>query len=120
MIKNNKKSYKKITKKDINNIYVHKSFLLPSDNNELKIFIEKNKTILTEHTLESISYAIEHKLNYIELFQFKNSKFVITITKNDFKINLDNIYQYYIQTEQYEHCDRLIKLQKLLNCDSAH
>jgi hypothetical protein len=89
-------------------------YILPSNNIELVEFIEKNKSDMTEHTVKAIEYALNHKLPLVEIFQFKNSNFVITLTEKDFKPNLEIIYKYYLELEKYEYCNRVVKLQKLL------
>lgn len=87
---------------------------LPSDNKEMEIFIKKNTTHLTEQTITSIEFAINNKLPMIEVFKFNNSDFVITISKKDFLVNVDHIYDFYLQTENYELCSRVVKLQNVL------
>jgi hypothetical protein len=91
-------------------------FLLPSNNDELKSFINKNRIELSDYIVNSIEDAIKKDIPVIELFTFKNSPFVITISmEKDFKTNLDNIYNYYVSSELYERCSKVVKLQKILN-----
>ena len=39
----------------------YKPYMLPSDFSEMDIFIEKNKTVMTEQVVSSIEHAIEKK-----------------------------------------------------------
>jgi hypothetical protein len=90
------------------------SYVLPSTDDELKLFIEKYKVDMMEQIITSIEYAISHKLSLIEVFQFKNSQFVITISEKEFESNLNNIHNFYMENEVYELCSRATKLQNLL------
>lgn len=81
------------------NLMENESYILPSDNEELKDFVIKYKVDMMERVIKSIEYALENKLPIIEVFQFKNSQFVITITVKEFESNLDNIYNCYMEDE---------------------
>ena len=93
----------------------HKLYTLPSNFNEMNKFIEVNKIQLMEHIVASIEYAIDKKLSFVEIFSFKNSDFVVTLPTNQFKENLDNVYSYYIEKEQYELCIRVKSVESKLN-----
>ena len=69
---------------------------------------------MMEQVVGIIEFAIEKNLPMIEVFQFKNSDFVITLSEKDYLTNLDNIYAYYMQKEAYEHCARVVRLRKTL------
>jgi hypothetical protein len=100
---------KVIDKTDTNDV-----LMLPSDNEEMANFIQKNKTYLTEQALSSIQFAIDNKLPFIEVFKFNNSDFVITIAEKDFLVNVNHIYNLYLESEHYELCPRVVKLQTVL------
>jgi len=89
-------------------------YVLPADNKELQAFVDKYKVDMTEQVVSSIEFAINHKLPIIEVFQFKDSKFVVTVCPKEFDINLEAIYKYYLETEQYELCGRVAKLRNKL------
>jgi hypothetical protein len=89
-------------------------YILPSSNDELKLFIEKNKIDMMENVISKIKFALENKIPIIEVFQFKGSQFVVTISEKEFESNLDNIFISYMKDEIYELCPRITKLQKLL------
>jgi hypothetical protein len=88
--------------------------ILPSDNTIMENYIKKNKIKLTEQTLSSIEYAIQNKLPFIEVFGFKNSDFIIAIAQKDYLVNVDHIYKFYLDSEHYELCPRVVRLQSLL------
>lgn len=90
-------------------------YVLPSDNEELQNFISKYKVDMTEQVVSSIEFAFKHKLPLIEVFQFKGSKFVITVCPKEFDINLEGIYKYYLEAEHYELCPRVIQLRYKIN-----
>jgi len=95
----------------------YKPYLLPSDFNEMERFIEVNKTLMTEQVLSSIEYALDKKLTIIEVFSFKDSDFVVTLPFEQFKDNLLNVYNYYIQIEKYELCSRIKKIETKLDSE---
>ena len=90
------------------------TYMLPSENKELQTFSQKFKLEMMEQVIGAIEFAVEHSLPLIEVFQFKNSDFVITLSEKDYLTNLDNIYSYYIEKEAYEYCPRIVRLQKTL------
>ena len=109
--------YSRMSKaKKIKSSYI--PYLLPSDFEEMDIFIKNNKTLMTEQVVSSIEYAVENKLPIIEVFKFKKSDFVITLSYDNFKNNLENFYNYYISIEKYELCARIKKLEDKLNAVS--
>ena len=89
-------------------------YVLPSDNKELQSFSQKFKFDMMEQVIGIIEFAVEHNLPIIEVFQFKNSDFVITLSEKDYLTNLDNIYSYYMEKEVYECCPRIVRLRKTL------
>jgi Tol biopolymer transport system component len=103
-----------MAKKDLSSP-TYKPYILPSEFKEMDNFISNNKIQLTEQVLASIEYALEKKLKLIDVFKFKNSDFVISLTQDIFKQNLENVYDYYIATEKYELCARVKKIEATLN-----
>ena len=94
-------------------------YVIPSDNRELQFFAKKFKFDMMEQVVNMIAFAIEHDLPIIEVFQFKNSDFVITLSEKDYLNNLDNIYSKYLEKEAYEYCPRIVRLQKILKGKSS-
>lgn len=96
------------------NTNVAEKYILPSDHNELEKFSKEFKIDMMAHVLNSIESAVENELPVVEVFQFKNSDFVITIGKKDYLTNLENIFAYFMENEQYEYCNKLVCLQKTI------
>jgi hypothetical protein len=92
----------------------NKLIVLPSDNAEMQKYLEANRDEINLHIISCIEYATSYNLPLIEIFNFKNSSFVITLFEKNFLENIDNIYQYYIKSENYEMCSKLIKLKSEL------
>jgi hypothetical protein len=90
------------------------SYILPNENDKMREFVKKFKIDMMEHIVGSIKFAVENKLDIVEVFQFKNSKFVVTINKTEFVPNLDHISQYYKKNEIFELCPRVEELRKIL------
>lgn len=91
------------------------AYVLPSSNSDLLTFIEKFRLDMSEQVVSSIDYAIRNNLPMVEVFQFKNSGFVVTISKPNFKEHLDHIFDYYMAGECYELCSRVNRVRDELN-----
>jgi hypothetical protein len=89
-------------------------FPLPSSNDEMRSFIDKFKTDLLEQVVRSIEYAIENRQGIVEVFQFKNTNFVVTIDHTEFESNLENVHTYYMEHELYELVPRVVKLREII------
>lgn len=99
---------------DEKSITIPPKYILPSTNGEQLAFVKKYKRDMMEQVLNSIEIGVFNNLPGIEVFQFKNSDFVITVSSKDYLSNVENIYEYYMKEEAYEYCPRVIKLQKKL------
>lgn len=102
------KKTKKATMKE------NESYVLPSSSDEMRSFISKFQIDMMEHIVSSIKFAMENKLELVEVFQFKNSPFVVTITEREYDLNLDHINKYYSKKELYELCPKVEQLRELL------
>jgi len=89
-------------------------YVLPSENKDLESFSKKFKVDMMEQVVGIIEFAVDNNLPIVEVFQFKNSDFVITLLEKDYLANLDNIYNYYMEREVYECCPRLVRLRKTI------
>lgn len=96
------------------------SMTLPADNIELEKYILNNKILLTEKALSSIEYGIKNNLPFIEVFDFENSDYVITILSKDFLLNINHIYNFYLESENYELCPRIVKLLSMLKNQNSN
>lgn len=92
----------------------YEKYVLPSKYADLASFSRKFKPDMMEHVLDSLEHAIGQELPIVEVFQFKNSGFVITLSDEDYLTNLDNLYSYFLENEKYENCERLVRLQRTL------
>jgi len=92
----------------------YKIYVLPSNFDEMERFIDSHKIEMTEQVVSSIEYALNKKLSFVEVFSFKNSDFVITIPIESFRENLKNVFNYYIDTENYELCARVKSIETML------
>lgn len=100
---------KKATVKSENELYI-----LPSPNDEMRSFVNKFKVDMMEHIVNSIKYAVENKLAIVEVFQFKNSPFIVTIAEKEFDTNLNHIHKFCMENEVYELCPKIEQLQQIL------
>lgn len=89
-------------------------YILPTPNDEMRSFVNKFKIDMMEHVVESIEFALAHKLPIIEVFQFKNSPFVVTLAEKEFESNLEHIYKSLMSEEIYELCPKVEKLREIL------
>lgn len=107
-----------MVKKPVVNIKKNEFYILPSSNDELQVFIEKFKIDMMEHIVNSIEFAMINKVPIIEIFQFKNSPFVVTLSDKEFFKNLEHIHNFCIDNEIYELCLQIEKLQKKYKSNS--
>ncbi len=91
-----------------------RALTLPSDYEEMELFIKNNKVKLTEQIVLSVQYALSNGFSSVEVFNFEDSDFIVILDQSTFKDNIDNIFDFYVSTEQYEFCDRLVKLKQQL------
>ena len=89
-------------------------YILPTPNDEMRNFVNKFQVDMMEHVVSSIKFAVENKLPMVEVFQFKNSPFVVTIAEKEFIPNLEHIGKFYKDHEIFELCPRVEQLQKIL------
>jgi signal recognition particle receptor subunit beta len=92
----------------------NKLYILPSLNSDMRKYISKFKVDMMEHVVSSIKFAVENKLPIVEVFQFKNTPFVVVINEQEFMSNLSHIRNYYMENEIYELCPRVEKLYETL------
>ena len=89
--------------------------MIPSEFKSMEEFVIKHKSELTEQVVTAIEFALKNNLSNVEVFNFSKTDFIVVLNISTFKENLDNIYNYYINTEQYEFCERVLNLQKIIN-----
>jgi hypothetical protein len=79
----------------------------------------KNKSRLSIDQLESIidtinKFKSNKSVNELALAKIKNTSIYITISKNEYNIVLDWIYDKMIEFEKYEICEEIIEIKKHL------
>ena len=74
---------------------------------------------MMEQVVKIIDFAVVHNLPFIEVFQFKNSDFVITLSEKDYLTNIENVFAYYMEKEAYEHCPKVVQLRETLKQKSG-
>lgn len=89
-------------------------YILPSDNDEMRKFVTKFKVDMMENVIQSIKFAVENKMDIVEVFSFKNSPFVVTISKKEFDTNLEHIEKFYTDEEIFELLPIVKELRKSL------
>lgn len=95
-------------------IELTETYILPSDNNEMRDFVKKFKLDMMENIVSNIKSAIENKLDIVEVFSFKKSPFVVTISQKEFDINLEHIEKFYKDNQIFESLPRVQKVRQLL------
>lgn len=78
-------------------------------------YVTKHKSELTEQVITAIEFALKNNLTNVEVFDFSDTDFIVVLNTSTFKENLENIYDYYIDTEQYEFCERVLNLKQIIN-----
>lgn len=95
-------------------VLLTKSFKMPSDFKLMDAYISQNKNKMVDHVLSMIEKGIKSNSPVIELFHFEGTNYCVTLLPKEYKENLDNIFQYYLETEQYEQCSKLKSIEALL------
>jgi hypothetical protein len=103
-----------VKKKKKASVKENELYILPSPCEEMRAFVKKFKIDMMEHIISSIDFAIKNKISIVEVFQFKNSPFVVTITEKEFESNLSHISKYYASQNIFELCPRVEQVIKLL------
>jgi len=88
----------------------YKPLKLPKKDEELKKFILNNKLSLLEHVLNSVEYSVSKDLDVVEVFSFSQTDFIVTLSRENFKENIEALYNVFLKLEKYELCGRIKKL----------
>lgn len=105
----NKKASKKASKKGP--VVVE----LPNDYAEMESFVENNRVLINEMLVESFDYAVKKKFSGIEVFSFVGSDYVVVVNQQDFRDNLQNIFDYSLENELFETCGKVKKVMELMD-----
>lgn len=93
----------------------YKPMILPSKDDQLQSYIKTHRLILLENVIESINHSLEKGLSVVEVFKFENSDFVVTLERKNFSCNIKQIYDFCIENEHYELCNKIKKINLKLN-----
>lgn len=89
-------------------------YVVPSKNDEMKAYVNKFKVDMMEHIVNSIKFAIDNKFPIVEIFQFKHSPFVVTISQKEFRSNLEHIVKFYKEHQYFELAQRVEQLHEIV------
>jgi hypothetical protein len=85
---------------------------LPSSYIVLNSYLQTHKKELFSHIIESLEYASTKNISDITIFTFDQSKYTISVSSEDFKENIDCLYQMFLENEQYELCSKINNLKE--------
>jgi hypothetical protein len=88
------------------------TYIIPTINEDMRTFVSKFKLDMMDHAVDAIRHAVDNNLDLIEVYNFKDSPYVVTITKKEFEKNIEYIYNYCFENENYEVCGKIKELQK--------
>ena len=80
------------------------SIVLPKTNEGIENFVDKNRVKMYLHTIKIIEQSIDSNCSIAEVYQFDGSNYSILINEENFKENVDFIFNELIQREEYELC----------------
>lgn len=103
-----------VKKRKKTSIKENELYVLPAPSEEMRSFVTKFKIDMMEHVISSIKFALDNKLPIVEVFQFKSSPFVVTISEKEFESNLEHINKYYVDNQVFELCPRVEQLRHIL------
>lgn len=89
-----------------------KPFCLPSDYKTLDGYLKVHKKELYEHVIDSLEYAVSKNFSDMTLFTFDQTKYTVSISSEDFRENIDYLYDIFLQNELYELCSKINKIKE--------
>ena len=84
---------------------------IPSDSFALETELKQKKSKYIEHIYKTFKeHFIDNKITATKLniYKFRGTSLVVILKNTQYKTNLENILDYYIEEEEYEKCE-LIK-----------
>ena len=88
---------------------------LPTNPVDMENFVENNRSLINDMLVDSFDYAIRKNFSGIEVFAFKDSKYVVIVNRKDFRDNLQNIFDYSLENELFETCAKAKKVMELMD-----
>ena len=83
-----------------------KIVVLPVENSEMEKYVDQNRPYINNILLDTFDFAIRNKMTGIEVFGFKDTNFVVVVSRKDFRDNIQNIYDFSLENEDYENCGK--------------
>ena len=87
------------------------NFIIPADNvsleNEQKTKKDKYMNHIYESFLKNIKDENSQLPQKIELFNFAGTHLQVIIKEEHYSVTLTNLLDYYIETEEYEKCNKI-------------
>ena len=83
---------------------------LPSNNTDMEKYVDENRMEINKAVVDNIDFALKKRLSVVEIFSFKNSNFVVSVNRKDFKENLENLFEFSLNNEHFENCGRVKKV----------
>lgn len=91
------------------------TLVLPKDNSEMQDFIEEHRSEVFGQVVENIGHAVKNRWTAVEVFSFHKSNFVVFIHMRDFRDNVLLAYEFGMEIENYELCDKAKKVIDLID-----
>lgn len=89
-----------------------------SNEDEQKNFLRDNKWLICSLIVEGVKKSLDEGLESLVIFRLINplDNFILTtdLKKNDWEESLKKCLEYYESIEEYEMCDKIIKLLKTI------
>ena len=82
---------------------------IPSTNSELDVDLSKNKEKYMNFIYEEFEKLLKLDVlpKHIKIFNFSGTDLQVIVRKSNYISNIDNLLNYYINTEEYEKCSKL-------------
>jgi hypothetical protein len=85
-------------------------FEIPAKFDAMESYILTHKTELRESILDSIEVGLYNELSAVDVINFHESSYVISLREEEYLPNVRWIYDSYLDEESYELCERPLKL----------
>jgi hypothetical protein len=89
-----------------------------SNGDDQKIFLQDNKWLICSLIVEGVKKSIEENLESLIIFRvinpLENTMLTTELKKSDWTNSLNKCLSYYESIEEYEMCDKIITLLKII------